>query len=417
METHEYSIIISPTAINDIPTNAIQDNILNILTSRYTKSPPIPLECPFGPISKRDYDVLVNECIGRIYNNALTEEWLVGQRSLGLYLSQNLNEEFEATHHTNIVDVKQKRLQFLNNVLAFTAQWDHVELFILLFSKELVVQSMRFKRNILHSFVLSGTYTALSKLLHFMKDNFILDELINDTRNIFNDKPLKRLLFVKNFGKEELKKANLLIYYGAKCKHLNTRYYPLKYDDTGVKWQRLSIDWKVIRKVTFDTFLRFVEPLKCEDMREAEIDFYIKLYSLSSRYAFPYILMTIDMMHREDIFGYDCLNIEDYVIICESFHTNNYVKAAYNLSKTASALIHKSKKINPAKRSELDEDLACQICLCEFNCKEDNKDNSNDNDALIAKLICSHHFHLDCINEWNKTCPVCREKSYVKEVF
>ncbi|CAN0925538.1 RING-H2 finger protein ATL46 [Linum grandiflorum] len=47
------------------------------------------------------------------------------------------------------------------------------------------------------------------------------------------------------------------------------------------------------------------------------------------------------------------------------------------------------------------EPFDCAVCLCEFS----------DKDKLRLLPICSHAFHIDCIDAWllsNSTCPICR---------
>ncbi|EPS62794.1 hypothetical protein M569_11996, partial [Genlisea aurea] len=47
------------------------------------------------------------------------------------------------------------------------------------------------------------------------------------------------------------------------------------------------------------------------------------------------------------------------------------------------------------------EPFDCAVCLCEFSEK----------DELRLLPVCSHAFHVDCIDKWlwsNSTCPLCR---------
>ncbi|KAJ8773847.1 hypothetical protein K2173_008310 [Erythroxylum novogranatense] len=49
----------------------------------------------------------------------------------------------------------------------------------------------------------------------------------------------------------------------------------------------------------------------------------------------------------------------------------------------------------------LKEPFDCAVCLCEFS----------ENDKLRLLPLCSHAFHIDCIDTWllsNSTCPLCR---------
>lgn len=55
------------------------------------------------------------------------------------------------------------------------------------------------------------------------------------------------------------------------------------------------------------------------------------------------------------------------------------------------------------------EDALCSICLSEY-----------ENDEIICKLWCQHHFHHECCAEWlalNSKCPLCkrdfRGKNYI----
>ncbi|KAJ7550187.1 hypothetical protein O6H91_07G087400 [Diphasiastrum complanatum] len=53
------------------------------------------------------------------------------------------------------------------------------------------------------------------------------------------------------------------------------------------------------------------------------------------------------------------------------------------------------------KFAATNEDCQCPVCLNDFE----------PNDKLRVLPVCSHCFHLDCIDEWiinNSTCPVCR---------
>ncbi|KAI8875844.1 hypothetical protein K501DRAFT_279981 [Backusella circina FSU 941] len=46
------------------------------------------------------------------------------------------------------------------------------------------------------------------------------------------------------------------------------------------------------------------------------------------------------------------------------------------------------------------EDAVCSICLSDY-----------ENDDLICKLWCNHHYHKDCVQEWlelNSKCPLCK---------
>ncbi|OBZ88888.1 hypothetical protein A0J61_03067 [Choanephora cucurbitarum] len=46
------------------------------------------------------------------------------------------------------------------------------------------------------------------------------------------------------------------------------------------------------------------------------------------------------------------------------------------------------------------EDAVCSICLCEY-----------ENEELVCKLWCDHHYHKDCVHEWlglNSKCPLCK---------
>ncbi|KAI9494261.1 hypothetical protein BDB00DRAFT_318509 [Zychaea mexicana] len=46
------------------------------------------------------------------------------------------------------------------------------------------------------------------------------------------------------------------------------------------------------------------------------------------------------------------------------------------------------------------EDAVCSICLSEY-----------EQDDLVCKLWCGHHFHKDCVHEWlalNSSCPLCK---------
>uniref|UniRef100_A0A803PE19 RING-type E3 ubiquitin transferase n=1 Tax=Cannabis sativa TaxID=3483 RepID=A0A803PE19_CANSA len=50
----------------------------------------------------------------------------------------------------------------------------------------------------------------------------------------------------------------------------------------------------------------------------------------------------------------------------------------------------------------LKEPFDCAVCLCEFS----------EQDKLRLLPLCSHAFHIDCIDTWllsNSTCPLCRE--------
>ncbi|KAF3431305.1 hypothetical protein FNV43_RR26036 [Rhamnella rubrinervis] len=53
----------------------------------------------------------------------------------------------------------------------------------------------------------------------------------------------------------------------------------------------------------------------------------------------------------------------------------------------------------------LKEPFDCAVCLCEFS----------DHDKLRLLPLCSHAFHIDCIDTWllsNSTCPLCRGTLY-----
>ncbi|KAK4789377.1 hypothetical protein SAY86_020696 [Trapa natans] len=53
----------------------------------------------------------------------------------------------------------------------------------------------------------------------------------------------------------------------------------------------------------------------------------------------------------------------------------------------------------------LSEPFDCPVCLCEFSGK----------DKLRLLPLCSHAFHIDCIDTWllsNSTCPLCRRSLY-----
>ncbi|KAK4780804.1 hypothetical protein SAY87_016910 [Trapa incisa] len=53
----------------------------------------------------------------------------------------------------------------------------------------------------------------------------------------------------------------------------------------------------------------------------------------------------------------------------------------------------------------LKEPFDCAVCLCEFS----------DKDKLRLLPLCSHAFHIDCIDSWllsNSTCPLCRGSLY-----
>ncbi|KAK4789927.1 hypothetical protein SAY86_017231 [Trapa natans] len=53
----------------------------------------------------------------------------------------------------------------------------------------------------------------------------------------------------------------------------------------------------------------------------------------------------------------------------------------------------------------LKEPFDCAVCLCEFS----------DKDKLRLLPLCSHAFHIDCIDTWllsNSTCPLCRGTLY-----
>ncbi|KAK9675684.1 hypothetical protein RND81_11G023500 [Saponaria officinalis] len=53
----------------------------------------------------------------------------------------------------------------------------------------------------------------------------------------------------------------------------------------------------------------------------------------------------------------------------------------------------------------LKEPFDCAVCLCEFS----------ENDKLRLLPLCSHAFHIDCIDTWllsNSTCPLCRGALY-----
>ncbi|KAL9254643.1 RING-H2 finger protein ATL46-like protein [Drosera capensis] len=54
----------------------------------------------------------------------------------------------------------------------------------------------------------------------------------------------------------------------------------------------------------------------------------------------------------------------------------------------------------------LKEPFDCAVCLCEFS----------EQDKLRLLPLCSHAFHIDCIDTWllsNSTCPLCRGALYV----
>lgn len=54
----------------------------------------------------------------------------------------------------------------------------------------------------------------------------------------------------------------------------------------------------------------------------------------------------------------------------------------------------------------LKEPFDCAVCLCEFS----------EQDKLRLLPICSHAFHIDCIDTWllsNSTCPLCRGNLYI----
>ena len=56
----------------------------------------------------------------------------------------------------------------------------------------------------------------------------------------------------------------------------------------------------------------------------------------------------------------------------------------------------------------LKEPFDCAVCLCEFS----------EQDKLRLLPLCSHAFHIDCIDTWllsNSTCPLCRGTLYTSE--
>ncbi|PON59282.1 43kDa postsynaptic protein [Parasponia andersonii] len=57
----------------------------------------------------------------------------------------------------------------------------------------------------------------------------------------------------------------------------------------------------------------------------------------------------------------------------------------------------------------LKEPLDCAVCLCEFS----------EQDKLRLLPLCSHAFHIDCIDTWllsNSTCPLCRGTLYTQGI-
>ncbi|KAG2181190.1 hypothetical protein INT43_008772 [Umbelopsis isabellina] len=53
------------------------------------------------------------------------------------------------------------------------------------------------------------------------------------------------------------------------------------------------------------------------------------------------------------------------------------------------------------------EDAVCAICLSNY-----------EQDELVCRLWCQHHFHKDCLHEWlalNSMCPMCKQDSRGKE--
>ncbi|XP_047330600.1 RING-H2 finger protein ATL46-like [Impatiens glandulifera] len=56
----------------------------------------------------------------------------------------------------------------------------------------------------------------------------------------------------------------------------------------------------------------------------------------------------------------------------------------------------------------LKEPFDCAVCLCEFS----------DRDKLRLLPLCSHAFHIDCIDTWlqsNSTCPLCRGNLFTQD--
>ncbi|KAF7724608.1 hypothetical protein EC973_000852 [Apophysomyces ossiformis] len=55
------------------------------------------------------------------------------------------------------------------------------------------------------------------------------------------------------------------------------------------------------------------------------------------------------------------------------------------------------------------EDSVCSICLSEY-----------ENNDLLCKLWCRHHFHKSCVQEWlalNTKCPLCKQDFRGKEYY
>ncbi|CAO3660090.1 unnamed protein product [Umbelopsis vinacea] len=67
----------------------------------------------------------------------------------------------------------------------------------------------------------------------------------------------------------------------------------------------------------------------------------------------------------------------------------------------------KSKREYPTISFDYTEDSVCAICLSNY-----------EQDELICRLWCKHHFHKDCLHEWlalNSMCPMCKQDSRGKE--
>ncbi|OLY85678.1 E3 ubiquitin-protein ligase RNF38 [Smittium mucronatum] len=83
-----------------------------------------------------------------------------------------------------------------------------------------------------------------------------------------------------------------------------------------------------------------------------------------------------------------------------------FVNLAYLVSKKRKRPFSQrmSSKPGVSKRYPLyysEDDITCSICLCDY-----------EQDDILRRMVCGHHFHKDCLDEWlkiNRVCPLCKD--------